>query len=42
MKDHYSYVTAYFDVLLICDKEPNSMLDEMLWLYILKWVGVPE
>ena len=42
MKYHYRYIVTYFDDLLIYDKEPNAVLEEILWGYILKGFVVPE
>ena len=41
-KYHYSYITSYCADLPICTKELNDALEDLLRVYILKWVSVTE
>ena len=42
MRDHYSFIAANCSNLLFYNNEPNAALEELLQVYILKGVGVPE
>lgn len=42
MGDHYEYICAYVDDLLIASKNPKAIVDELSKEYTLKGVGPPE
>ena len=42
MGDHYEYICAYVDDLLIASKNPKAIVDELKKEYTLKGVGPPE
>jgi len=40
--DHYEYICAYVDDLLIVSRNPKAIVDELKKEYTLKGVGPPE